>query len=358
MKISLQAPAQAFTRGQTVRGEVVGHQDGQSLAVVNGVMTRIPRHLPIGHTFSGNIQQNESGETVVESQASDLKNRAASMQISHPQVKLEPTPENRKLVELMKQFGIPITPETLEEIKHRLPQGSGFADSAKLRAILLMLSRGLPEQQLSALEKYFSGRQHLADLFARLDSSSLDQLRKQWGLGRSVTTLIELIEQSSSEGKSILSQTADQLAENLQFQSLFEMSPAESGDHQLYFQWPLFWQGQNAPDTLEGECFFARKDGQNRGFSVRVMVHPPNLGNMEIGIHEFEKALWVHFGVRESSARDLLPTVFEPLRHALLDQGWKSVKLTLGIKPPRSQLLEPLQTTPSEPEHPELDLKA
>ncbi len=358
MKISLQGPAQAFTSGQSVRGEVVGHQNGQSLAVINGIMTRIPRRLPIGHTFSGRVQQGENGETVVESQTPDRQNRSASTQISHPQVKLDATPENRQLTELMKQFGVPVTAETLEEIRHRLPQGSSLTDSPKLRAILLMLARKLPEQHLKSLESYFSGRQRLSDVFARLDGEALSQTRREWGLGRSFAKLLELLEKGHVADSDRSNAVTDQLSENLLFQTLFDVSPTHDGERQIYFQWPLFWQGRDIPDTIEGECFFSRKDSVHRGFSVRVLVHPPNLGDMEIGIHEFEKALWVHFGVSGQAARDALPTSFESMRETLLGQSWKSVKLTIGTKSPRPGLLDPLRPVVPEVERQEVDVKA
>ena len=126
------------------------------------------------------------------------------------------------------------------------------------------------------------------------------------------------------------SELAEEVAENLALQELFSNLPDANNDGNIYFQWPIFWNGQELPDCLEGEAFFPNKNNQKEGFCLRILVTPPNLGQTEISLTTKGKELYVHFGVNEK-LMDSFRSIFAPIRENILALGdYESVQFTIG----------------------------
>ena len=135
---------------------------------------------------------------------------------------------------------------------------------------------------------------------------------------------------STAERSSENLELAKDVVENLGLQELLSNMPDANNDGSIYFQWPIFWNGQELPDCLEGEAFFPNKNNQKEGFCLRILVTPPNLGQTEISLTTKEKELYVHFGVNEK-LMDAFRSIFNSIRENILAAGdYESVQFTIG----------------------------
>ncbi|MFZ2960865.1 MAG: flagellar hook-length control protein FliK [Candidatus Ozemobacteraceae bacterium] len=357
-RIGISLPAIAFSRGQTVRGEVVGNSGKGSMLLLNGVLTPTDRRLPIGRQVSGRVDETTKNgqETVLSLDAESVSGGDGAGRQSlieetwsagstgtvdsdtlPTRLGFENTEEGRAQLASMRRFGLPLTPEMAEALRsllkgHPLGTGEDVSGAGKAAdAAAFLLSRRLSSSLLPLLRKYFAGELSMGRLFSSLNAEQRDALKSEWQAGKLFERLIELAKGLSGEDK--LPETA---AENLTLQEILSLPPQEQNEGKLFFQWPIFWEGQEIPDTLEGEAFYPPRDADDRGFSVRLIVNPPRLGGLEVGMHRLKERLWAHFSPDRPETAELLKASFPALEERLRGQNWREVRLTVGKPANRS----------------------
>ncbi len=312
--------------GSQVKADVVASENGRSLVMLNGVPVAAEGEFPAGHSLAGHLAATDGGFSII---VSDNATGVSAEKLLQNAGIHESTAE---LASALKEFGVPVTPQNLEtaaQLLAGLP--SGTADKINVQLVAIMLLRRLDGSAIDHLRSYLKGELNFARLFSGLNSDVLQNLRQSWGEGKLILLLQQLLAKKVPDIKSetaVFEKMVDGLTENLQLQHILSTSHDYGDEARLYFQWPMFWDGQDLPDTLEGEAFVpARKEGE--GFSLRIMINPPALGKMEVSMHELKRNLWVHFAVAETSL-DIVVSMFDNLREALVRQGFASVRLTLG----------------------------
>ena len=233
-----------------------------------------------------------------------------------------------KTVTSIKSYGVPITAENLKAIATLMKNIPAKALIADL--VGLMISKKIPTENADIIEKYLNGKLNFSSLFANLSKETLDELRKSWNSGK----LIEKLEQLVKQGKDSSTiaekkELSEDVVDNLRLQELLS-NKTDDNNGNMYFQWPIFWNNQDLPDCLEGEAFFPDKNNPKEGFSLRILVTPPNLGKTEISLTTKEKDLFVHFGV-DIKVMDSFRSIFNNLRQSILASGdYKSVHFSVG----------------------------
>ena len=234
-----------------------------------------------------------------------------------------------KTLSTLKSYGVNLNPENLKLIAAIMKNMPGKVNMGDLLGLLI--SKKLPVENSELLSKYISGDINFSALFANLSEEALNELRASWNTGKMLEKLENLVKLGNSvsnlQGNSEL---AEEVAENFALQELFSNLPDANNDGNIYFQWPIFWNGQELPDCLEGEAFFPNKNNQKEGFCLRILVSPPNLGQTEISLTTRGKELYVHFGVNEK-LMDTFRSIFNQTRERILALGdYESVQFTIG----------------------------
>ena len=234
-----------------------------------------------------------------------------------------------KLVETLKSYGVIINADNLKLVAALMKNMPGKVSAGDLLGMLL--SRKVPTENAELLGKYVNGTINFSALFSNLSEDMLNELRASWNTGKMLEKLQQLVKfGNSAERSSENLELAKDVVENLGLQELLSNMPDANNDGSIYFQWPIFWNGQELPDCLEGEAFFPNKNNQKEGFCLRILVTPPNLGQTEISLTTKGKELYVHFGVNER-LMDSFRSIFAPIRENILALGdYESVQFTIG----------------------------
>lgn len=323
MKLSF--PSNDPAGGAAVKVEVVASEGGRSLAMVNGRPLHIAGEYQPGQQVDGRLAATEGGFKII---AADNSSGVSAEKLLQNAGLHESGPQ---LAAAMKSYGVPITGENLRmaaELIRQLPEGA-----ANTELVALLLARKLPVAAAPLLLSYLSGQLKLSALFAALDKPAQTLLQNSWGQGKLLETLLTMIREGGGGNAETVRRLAGGVEEwvaGLQLQELF--SQASDGPHEgkIYFQWPIFWHDQDVPDTLEGEAFVPGGSDKEQGFSLRVLVHPPALGQVEVAMNQLQRDLWVHFGV-EAEMIEVFKTIFADVRERVLAGGdYDQVRITIG----------------------------
>lgn len=308
-----------------VRAEVVASEGGRSLVMVNGRPVHVAGDYQAGQQINGQLAATDGGFKII---AADNSAGVSAEKLLQNAGLHE---AGQALATAMKSYGVPVTGENLRlaaEIIGKLPQGA-----ANLELVALLLARKLPIGAAPLLEAYLGGQLKFSGLFAALEKSVQTGLQASWGEGRLIERFLEML-RAGAKGEaaevSRLSKNVDEWVAGLQLQEVFTASPDGNQEGRLYFQWPMFWHGQDIPDTLEGEAFIPSGSDKDQGFSLRILVNPPSLGQVEVALNQQQRSLWVHFGVSEPMLK-VFSEIFNPIRESLIAEGdFADVRLTIG----------------------------
>ncbi len=330
MKISFQSLTLLPT-SQRVQGEVLHSDDSGSMVMLNGVPVKTNQKLAQGMKINGRIEQMQGRQGVLSLQADMVETQGIQSE------GLENlSSQDAALATALKRMGLSLTPDLLKAARELLARLNTTPDAAALNALGLLLSRNLSEDQFPILKKYFEGKLRFDRILAKLQGLAPDALRANWNEGKLLEKLFALLDGSEiPEMGSLDGAETEGWIESLQFQEILSQPPEKDQEGRMVFQWPIFWQDQELPDTLEGEAFYPPQGNSERGFSLRLLVSPPRLGKMEVGIHQLQEALWVHFAPQSGETRKLLEGAFPTLSERLSGAGWKSVRMTSGPLPVR-----------------------
>jgi hypothetical protein len=348
MKLSFEVPSALISGARQVRTEVLGSDSKGSLVLLNGVPTRVAQQLPVGQTLNGTVvgSPGSTAQIVLGAESEGVLGPAQPLQAWG-----EPAdPENVELMSTLRRYGIPWTREAFLSLKSLLQSLGGLRSPEDLDAAALLLQRRLPGSLLGTLRAYASGGLRLGSFLAGLPADRLADLRKAWSTGTLLERFTELFGSENRPGQNpALRGSLEGIIDSLRLQELISGLNGQLPEDRVYFQWPMFWSGQDLPDTLEGEAFLPRGTDGQFCCSLRVLANPPRLGPLEIGLHRVEKSLWAHFGCTRAESREEFATIFSGLRTALLALGWKSVKITTGLAIPRPGVLLAPAELPSQP---------
>ncbi|NLI75242.1 MAG: hypothetical protein GX442_02220 [Candidatus Riflebacteria bacterium] len=346
MKVSLDAFPGGWRSGQTLRGEVLASDESGSLLMVDGRPVTTAKRLEAGKTFTGRVEVAADGRAglALESDAVSAEGSGEAQLLRS--WGLEPTAENQTLVRLLRRFGLPVGAEgvkTLQALMTRL--GAGLERPSQ-DALGLLLARRLPEGAFPLLAKYFAGDLTFARLLEKLPAGVQESLRDGWGASPLLDHLQGLLADPAGLSETVRAGLAEDFPAGLLLQEVLSQPPGEQAEGRLFFQWPVYWDGADLPDTLEGEAFYEGGDGPERGFSLRLRMHPPRLGRMEVGLHRLKEALWVHFGLQETGVIPAVRGLFPALEGRLQEMSWRSVRLTAGRLAGGERLLAPPEPEP------------
>lgn len=346
MKLSSLSGLNSSLPNHSIKTELVAGNDGKSLVLVNGRPLQIDTNaeaLPKS-VVSANQAQTES----LVSQPGQILARAG----------LENTQENQELLQTMRQYGVPLTPENAGKAAAVAAAMPSFSlDSSALGAVVLVLLRRLPFDSAELVHKYLGGKLKFATLFQE-NPQLAEVFRENRGLADVLQRLQQMMTQR--EKQSFLPALKDGedikgLTENLLLQELMSETGNLQKENQVYFQWPIFWANRDLPDTLEGEAFF--KNGKEQGFCLRLLVSPPSLGQIEVAMNHLDQALWVHFGADQGVLEDIR-SIFPLLLSQLENAGFAQVRLTAGkLRKIEHFLLEAVTPTDSSPSLAKLDIR-
>lgn len=325
MKLSLPSnPAEALP-GRAVRAEVVASEGGRSLVMVNGRPMHVAGEYQAGQQVNGRLAATAGGFSII---AADNSEGVSAEKLLQNAGLHESGPQ---LTAAFKSYGVPVTSENLQlaaELIKQLPQGAGSPE-----LIALLIARKLPAGAAPLLLDYLNGKIKFAALFASLEKSSQASLQTSWGQGKLMDALLAIIRDGQAGGSSKVRQLAGKLEDwvaGLKLQEVFSTPPDGSNEGRIYFQWPIFWHGQDVPDTLEGEAFVPAGSDKEQGFSLRLLVNPPALGQVEVALNQQQRSLWVHFGVAEPMITSFTG-IFSTIRDRLLASGdYDQIRLTIG----------------------------
>lgn len=343
--------------GKNVRAEVVASEGGRSLVLLNGVPTHADGEFPVGHSLSGRLAATDGGFKIV---ASDNSSGVSAEKMLENAGIHEGGPE---LTGAFRRYGVPMTQENLKVAGELLLQLPGAAaDRQNFNLVALLLARRLGISASGLLKDYLAGNLKFDHLFAGLSRSAQQALQQSWGQGKMLEMLQQLIKQGGSATSAELAQLAgktDEFVANLQLQEMLTVPPDQLNEGRIYFQWPVFWHGQELPDTLEGEAFMPGGGNIEHGFSLRLLISPPSLGSVEVAMHQLKQNLWVHFGA-ESESLDSIRSIFPALRERLLGPDYDSVRLTAGnVRLLQNFFCSSPEIDPApRPEIPRIDLRA
>ncbi len=316
-----------LSAGRQVNAEVVASEGGRSLVLVNGVPADADGSYPVGHQLSGRLAASDGGFRII---ASDNSGGVTAEKLLANAGIHEGGSE---LAGALRRYGVALSQENLKlagEIIKSLPEAALTRINAGV--IALLLAKKLPATAFSLLRDYLGGNLKFAALFAGLDKGALTTLRQAWGQGRLLEALQQLIKDGMAGNRSVgmlAGESIEEFVINLQLQEMLTCQAENGSEARMYFQWPLFWHGQDLPDTLEGEAFIPDGNDPEQGFSLRLLVNPPSLGQVEVALHQLKKNLWVHFGV-ESSVIEQVREVFPLLQQSLAEQDWEHLRFTVG----------------------------
>ncbi|HAE41248.1 MAG TPA: hypothetical protein DCG57_21840 [Candidatus Riflebacteria bacterium] len=314
--------------GRQVNAEVIASEGGRSLVLVNGKPTAVAGNLTVGHQMSGRLAATDGGFSII---AGDNSSGVSAEKLLNNAGIHEGGSE---LTSAFKRYGVVLSQENLKlagEILKTLPDTA--LNRINAGVIALLLAKKLPAATFALLRDYLGGNLKFASLLAGLDKSVLAGLRESWGQGRMMEALQQLIKNGMSgarTGGMLQVEKVEEFVVSLQFQEIMTRQAENGNEGRMYFQWPLFWNGQDLPDTLEGEAFLPDGNDPEQGFSIRLLVNPPALGQVEVAMHQLKTNLWVHFGV-ETKAIELVRGIFPLLQERLAaDRQWENLRFTVG----------------------------
>ena len=359
MKLFFDSSSHNLSNGQNVKAEVVAKESGSSLLIINGSPQKVDGELNVGQEIAGKVVISSDGRVGLEISSATEGKIDYSKVLS--QLGLNNSSENRELLAAFSRFGLPFDRNMLLNaiaIAGKFALSKGLADS-----IAFSMLKGVPESKIALVLKYFEGKLKFDELFSKLQNSFSAELKQAWSEGEILKKVFGLIGAKGSENSfgfdELKKEFAEKLAENFDFQSVLSDSNDKSAENKVYFQWPLFWQNSSLPDTLEGEAFYPPKDKQNEhGFSIRIRVSPPNLGNMEISLNKIRDSVWVHFAVESGESEQEIRGIFLNIRQALKNFGWDEVKISSGKLAKEAGFFSRSTISPAKPAKQLLDLKA
>jgi len=348
MRLSFDLPSLALSHGQTVRSEVVSSDEKGSNILLNGVPTRVKEKLEAGKSIQGRIERTSGGQTVLALAAETGVTAEGAIEKFFTSLGVVPGQDDLALAQALRRHGIPLTGDWFRRVSEMmLKLGTGTGDRAALDALVLMLRFRASESGFPLLKSYVNGNMRFAALLSKLGAGEAELLKANWNAGRILDRLLEMIGETASSTKPT-AELPTALVDNLVLQELLSNASQGVDEGRVYFQWPIFWEGQEFPDTLEGEAFVPPKGREDQGYSLRILVHPPSLGDMEIALHRLEKGLWVHFSTSNAESGKTLAGMFPPLQARLRELSWTSVKLTVGHLVPRTTFLGPAEPEPAD----------
>lgn len=330
MKVSLDAVPGGWRSGQTLRGEVLASDESGSLLMVDGRPVTTARRLEAGKTFTGRVEVAADGQTGLALESESAAGAGSGEAQLLRSWGLEPTAENQALVRLLRRFGLPVGVEGVKSLQALMARLGAGLERPTQDALGLLLARRLPEGAFPLLAKYFAGDLTFARLLEKLPAGVQESLREGWGAAPLLERLHDLLADPAGLSETVRAGLAEDLPAGLLLQEILSQPPGERVEGRLFFQWPVYWDGAGLPDTLEGEAFYEGGEGPERGFSLRLRLHPPRLGRMEVGLHRLKEALWVHFGLQEAGAIPVVRGLFPSLEGRLQEMSWRSVRLTAG----------------------------
>ncbi len=245
--------------------------------------------------------------------------------------------ENKEeLKTALKDYGVSATSENISlaaEHMNALPEWA--KDNMELIAILV--ARKMPSSAFESVLGFLDGKFKFAKLFEGLNKAELGAIRENWNNGQMLDALLEILKEGGAGRASGVAKAAslfENLFSDLALQELASSMPDPLLEGQIFFRWPFFWDGQELPDTLEGEAFVPHKDNAQQGFSLRMMVTPTNLGQMEVRLNSLKGELWVNFGVEEKSL-ELIRTLDGSIKKQVLALGdYDLVHVNANVRQP------------------------
>jgi hypothetical protein len=357
MKIGLDTLSGYFGSGQKVQGEVIGSGDGKSQVVLNGIPARLDRALPVGQRIEGTVEPGAGGQAVLTLTGAGEAMGSAEGWLTRN--RLSPDQVNQDLIKAFQTFRFPITPELLSQARELFERLGLSGEPAEMETLALMMMRKLPASIFPLLKQYVQGGMRLGDLLARLSPEERALMSAEWSMGRLWEKLGEFLQGKETAGftPGLRAGLSAEVLANIALQESLTNPSLPDQEGHFYFQWPIFWSQSDVPDTLEGEAYFAHSDRDEPGFSMRLLVSPPRLGPLEVGLHRVQQSLWVHFGAEKTSARPALQSMFPGLIEALKALDWNAVKLTLGTKSVRNHFLAPAPISGREEPETRLDVR-
>lgn len=314
----------ATAADRPVRAEVVASEGGRSLVLLNGMPVAADGELPAGQSMTGRLAATDGGFKIIAADNSggvtvDKLLANAGIHESGP-----------ALINTMKSYGLAVTQENLKSVAELLPQlPGGASEKINLQIVSLILARRLSASAIPVIREYLLGNLNFSRLFSGLGAALQKNMQLDWSQGK----LLELLQQIIRQGAEAMS--ADKTANltedfslNMRMQEMLAIAPEGQAEGRMYFQWPVFWHDQEIPDTLEGEASVP-PPGSEQGFSLRLLVSPPSMGQIEIAMHQLDKSLWVHFGAAVECLDDIR-SVFSMLHDRLINSGFAQVNLTAG----------------------------
>lgn len=346
-----------LSAGRQVNAEVIASEGGRSLVLVNGVPVDADGSYPVGHRLAGQLAATDGGFKIVS--ADNSGGVSAEKLLANAGIH----EGGNELTAAFRRYGIALTQENLALAGELLKSLPGVAlDRLNAGVIALMLAKKLPAQAFALLRDYLGGNLKFEALFSGLDKAALASLRTAWGQGKMLEALQQLIKDGMAGTRPaglLPGDGVEEFVASLQLQEMLTRQSENGNEARLFFQWPVFWHGQDLPDTLEGEAFMPDGNDPEQGFSLRLLVKPPSLGRIEVALHQLKKSLWVHFGV-EPAAIEPVRSLFPLLQERLTGSGWEHLRFTIG----RVRLLndffsssEETPSTDSRPKNSRIDLR-
>ena len=337
--------------GQPVKAEVVASSEGKSLVMVNG------RPIQVDSAITGGEL---SKVAAVEGNVAAVNAVQISPERILSQAGLEKNEQNLQILEALRQYGVPLTPENAGKAAAIAATMPEFAlNRVALGTVALLLLRRLPLDSAPLLYDYLNDKLRFGHLLGE-DHELGKVLRTSAGFADILKQLHQMLtkrQKIEHPLRKIKAETSEKLAENLMLQDLLTEAGEAGQESRIYFQWPLFWANQDLPDTLEGEAFFMPGD-KKQGFCLRLLVSPPSLGKIEVAMNQLEQTLWVHFGADPGVLGDIR-SIFPLLSARLETSGFAEVRLTTGkLRKIEHFLLESVQEHAVSDSSRKLDLRA
>jgi hypothetical protein len=309
---------------QTV-ANLIASSEGKALLLINGRPIQVSQNSQAKpqNNFATN-SPNTSAKNAPALEPAQLLSKAGIPQ----------TKANLKLIGALKEYSIVLNPQNIKEAALIAAKIPGFiGEQINLKTLALILQKNLPTSSSQLVKKYLAGELSFAQLLKSASPELIGSLKKDWNLISVIDKIKHLILQGNTRqtGEAFnKGELAEKLASNLQFQEILSRQQSPDQETRLYFQWPLFWSNEELPDSLEGEAYFFADKERNQGFSLRMLVEPESLGQIEVAMNYMEDELWVHFGTQQKSLADI-KSIFSALKTGLQKAGFKKVRLTAGL---------------------------
>lgn len=314
--------------GQSVKAELVANAGGKSLVMLNGMPVQVDGDLKNSAALTGKLAESGVQVTVEADQTF-----SASPEKILSEAGLENNDKNQQLLNSLREYGVPLTPENLRKASQVAASMPDFAlNRANLAAVALVLLRKLPAKSGELVRDYLSGKLKFSEIFGKMGNDMAAILKENWSAARVFENLQRLLAEQTRLPFSSSSKEAEAIEEfmsSLQLQELLSEHGEGRIENKIFFQWPLFWANQELPDTLEGETYFMDNESGEQGFCMRMLVCPPSLGEIEVAMNRLKEMLWIHFGAQSASI-DHIRGILPLLKSRLNACGFEDVRLTVG----------------------------